>query len=161
MVCDDQKLKTKLALYHHHPPTTRNFSKGSRHTRGLRFGMQAYLRAWNCPPPLNPHPIHHTKPYSSGSGRSKISIQNQSLNLIYKVLDGSWHSKNYMQSSLRPLRFTLSLGKGGTKALIQSFKAFQAEHFRPSLDVFCLHLPDDFSTCFVNQMFSVALLSCN
>ena len=46
------KLNPKLAL-DHHPPThlpTRNFSKGSRHSRGLKFGMTAYIRPRNCCP---------------------------------------------------------------------------------------------------------------
>ena len=33
------KLNTKLGLDHHHPPTTTNFSKGSRLGRRLRFYM--------------------------------------------------------------------------------------------------------------------------
>ena len=50
------KLNTKLALDHpppppiHHHPPTRNFSKGSRHSRGLKFGMTAYIRPGNCCP---------------------------------------------------------------------------------------------------------------
>ena len=66
------KLSTKVTLNHHHPrPTTthhpppptdtKNFLKGSRLSRRLRFDMFAFLSLINCPPFIpNPLPHPHT-----------------------------------------------------------------------------------------------------
>ena len=47
------KLNTKMGLNH---PTTRNFWKGSRHSRRLRFGMLASLKLRNRTHTHSPHP---------------------------------------------------------------------------------------------------------
>ena len=53
------KLNTKMGLNHPttpHHPTTRNFWKGSRHSRRLRFGMLASLKLRNRTHTHPPHP---------------------------------------------------------------------------------------------------------